>query len=322
MTTAERALGEGFGLISCVAVATAQATAIGAEFQINTYTLERPEQPAVRSTLTADSGRSRRLDAPRLRSGAPAHHRRYRGRLLALRRGDDHSVSRRAGALLDGFTPHRLALPVMPQPLRSLGTPCRLALLFLSITTAVSGRVRRQDAPSRPRPRHRRHRSARGRPAHLGGPAAQLHEAAQRRRLRPAAQPEAAALAGDLDHDRHRQEPRGARHRPLRRGRRRHRRAAAGDLRHAQGEGALEHRLREGQEGRGGGLVGDLAARRDQRVDGERSHRLPLPVRGGRDRRTRPARSTPIRPSCRRRSRARCAARSTSASRSCAASST
>ena len=58
MTTAVRALGEGLGPISFVAVAawlvvvtadaaTAQATAIGAEFQVNTYTLERQEQPAV-----------------------------------------------------------------------------------------------------------------------------------------------------------------------------------------------------------------------------------------------------------------------------------
>ena len=35
--------------------------------------------------------------------------------------------------------------------------------------------------------------------------------------------------------------------------------------------------------------MGDLAAGRGQRVDGERSHRLPLPVRGGRDGRTRAA---------------------------------
>ena len=65
MTTAVRALGEGLGPISFVAVAawlvvvtadaaTAQATAIGAEFQVNTYTLERQEQPAV--AVDADGG--------------------------------------------------------------------------------------------------------------------------------------------------------------------------------------------------------------------------------------------------------------------------
>ena len=84
------------------------------------------------------------------------------------------------------------------------------------------------------------------------------------RRLRAAAQQQAAPEPDHLDHDRHRQAPRRARHRTLRRHQPEDRQAAPGHQPHAQGEGAVEHRCPSGTLGRGRGLVGDVARRAGQ----------------------------------------------------------
>ena len=91
----------------------------------------------------------------------------------------------------------------------------------------------------------------------------------------------ASAEPRHLDHDRDRQDARSARHRPLRRRQPADRRAAAGHEPDAQGEGAVEHPLRQGPESGGRRLVGDLARRERQRLHRQRPHLLPLPLQGG-----------------------------------------
>ena len=109
-------------------------------------------------------------------------------------------------------------------------------------------RGRRLPAPRRARARHRarprRHGPGHGRSADGRGQDAELRQAAHRGRVRPAGEQQAAAQPDHLDDDRDRQAARPAPHRPLRRGEREDRRAAAGDQPDAQGQGAVEHPVR------------------------------------------------------------------------------
>ncbi len=137
-------------------------------------------------------------------------------------------------------------------------------------------------APGRSRACHRararRHGAERRRAHDRRGDAAELPAPAGRRGLGPAAQQQAAAQPDHLDDHRHRQAPRRARHRALRRHQSADRQGAPGDERDAQGEGAVEHPVRGGTQRGGRGLVGDVARRAGARRRGQRSHVLPFPL--------------------------------------------